>query len=115
MLENIDMATYKIEFRRLLEDAPEKRLFSGRSNGEKAHEFFKLDHADKTDFFELEVPEEVVVSSSYFLGMLEDIMRKYDSVDELKQHLDSSSLKGDTLAEYKRALKRGFYTNRGFF
>lgn len=109
------MAEYTIEFRRLLGDAPEKRLFSGRSNGEKAHKFFKLDKANKNDFFKLRVPDNVVISSSYFLGMLEDIMRNYNSLEELKNHVDSSALDGETLMEYNRAVKRGFYTNRGFF
>jgi hypothetical protein len=107
------MSSFVVDINDLIKENSNKRLFSGRSNGEDAFKFFKLNVVNENDILELKVPSEVVISSSYFLGMLEKIMWLYDDVNIYKKHVNESHLNSDNLKEYQRAVKRGFYKNRG--
>jgi hypothetical protein len=109
------MKNIEIDINKLLKETPSKKLFTGRSNGEKAYQYFHLETVESDDEIKLIVPPEVVVSSSYFLGMLERIMRKYEKIEQFKGKIDSSALKGETLQEFYRAINRGFYKNTGLF
>lgn len=110
------MSEIKVDFEKLVSQNG-KRLFAGRANGQQARDFFKVNEFNKGDTIELNVPNQVIVSSSYFLGMLETILPLFKNTKEL---FDCIRIKGEvykegTLEEFDRAIKRGLYKNEPFF
>lgn len=93
----------------------ENSLLSGRKNGEKAYEYFKLNDFTKESVIRLKSSGSVVITNSYFLGMLEAIFKKYDLVDDLYKHLDYSDLSELNKEELIRGIKRGFAKNKSPF
>jgi hypothetical protein len=109
------MKNFDIQFQLLIKENKNKSLFSGRTNGEQAYNFFELSGASKDDMINISVPEEIIISSSYFLGLLEKVMRKFDDLLEYRKHVNAANLSGQNLKEYERAVTRGFYKNTSFF
>lgn len=112
------MADILIDFNTLVK-SQHKTLFAGRANGRKASELFGVDRFDyaNNDVLNFEVPADIVVSSSYFLGMLENILPKFTSIPEFysKTKLGGVDYKEGMLKELDRALERGLYKNEPFF
>jgi hypothetical protein len=104
---------YLVDIKDLVAKAPNKKLFTGRSNGEKAFQYFKLYNFSNDERVVLKIPTNIVISSSYFLGLLENIMFKYQDLNEFKKHIDDSELSDANLREFNRAVKRGFFENTG--
>ncbi|EIU7558060.1 hypothetical protein L6F17_003202 [Providencia rettgeri] len=111
------MAEIIINFNELI--LGEKKLFAGRANGRKACEKFNVQSFKPytNDILSFKLPMNIVVSSSYFLGMLENVISKYDSPSELfKQIIINGKpyAEGDYV-ELDRAIKRGLHKNESFF
>ena len=112
------MANIYIDFNKLVKDGG-KILFAGRDNGRKAYSFFGIDRftLDNNDRIFLSIPNGVVVSSSYFLGMLENILPLFSSPNEFysRTSLDGVNYKEGMLSELDRAVRRGLHRNVPFF
>lgn len=112
------MSDIIIDFNRLVKDS-NKRLFAGRSNGRQAFSFFGIDgfSVSSNDRLYLSIPKGIVVSSSYFLGMLETILPKFASPSEFYNRtiLDGHEYKEGMLSELDRAVRRGLHKNEPFF
>lgn len=99
-----------IDFERLGSKG-EKRLLTGRSNGQTAYEFYGLDKFDASGTLVFKSSEDLVVSNSYFLGMLQEIFIRYQEVNELYKHIDSDGLSLINKDELVRSIRRGFAKN----
>lgn len=112
------MADIIIDFNELVR-SQHKTLFAGRANGRKASELFGVDKFDREnkDILKFEIPKDIVVSSSYFLGMLENILPKFTSLTDFYTfaRLGNENYKEGMLKELDRALERGLYNNEPFF
>lgn len=107
-----------IDFNKLVKDS-NKKLFAGRSNGRQAFNFFGVDNfsVSSNDRLCLSIPGDIVISSSYFLGMLETILPKFTSPSEFYSRtiLDGHEYKEGMLSELDRAVRRGLHKNEPFF
>ncbi|MDD9211298.1 hypothetical protein [Aeromonas dhakensis] len=112
------MSDITIDFNRLVK-SNNKKLFAGRSNGREAFSFFGMDKfcPSQNDKLRMTIPNGIVISSSYFLGMLENILPKYSSPSEFykKMILDGKEYKEGMLSELDRAVRRGLHKNEPFF
>ncbi|EEU9992387.1 hypothetical protein ACUOJI_00850 [Escherichia coli] len=112
------MAQINIDFNTLVNNQ-HKTLFAGRANGRKASELFGVDQFDiaNDDYLNFIIPQDIVVSSSYFLGMLENILPNFTSIPEFysRAKLGNSTYKEGMLKELERAVERGLYKNEPFF
>jgi hypothetical protein len=112
------MSDIIIDFNKLVKDS-NKKLFAGRSNGQQAFSFFGIDrfHAPSNDRLYLSIPTGIVISSSYFLGMLEKILPKFSSPRDFYSimMLDGHQYKEGMLSELDRAVRRGLHRNEPFF
>ncbi|NCF07966.1 hypothetical protein [Kosakonia sp. MH5] len=114
----MNMAKIVIDFNRLLKGT-NKKLFAGRENGKQAYEYFKISdfEPDSDDFLELSIPKDIVVSSSYYLGMLEKLLPKFSSPKEFykKTIFEGKEYQEGMLTELDRAVRRGLHKNVPFF
>lgn len=114
----MQMSKIDIDFRKIAKDQS-KRLFAGRANGQEAYDFFEIARfeADGNDRINLSIPEDVVISSSYFLGMLEKILPKFKSPRDFYAItcIDGKKYNEGMLSELDRAVKRGLHKNEPFF
>lgn len=112
------MSNVTIDFNKLV-SGTEKKLFAGRANGQHAYDFFKVKSFDvnNDDKLYLSIPKGVVVSSSYFLGMLETILPKFSTPKDFYKRtiLDGKVYEEGMLSEFDRAVKRGLHKNEPFF
>lgn len=114
----MNMSKIDIDFKKIAKNQS-KKLFAGRANGQEAYEFFQINRfeADGSDRINLSIPEDIVVSSSYFLGMLEKILPKFRSPKEFYAitWVDGKQYNEGMLSELERAVKRGLHKNEPFF
>lgn len=82
-------------------------LFTGRKNGVKGREFFKVKSADK---YIIKASDKQLITSSYFLGLLGEELHKFGTPKEILSHIDMSNLSSNSREECIRAVKRGFAT-----
>lgn len=112
------MSDIIIDFNKLVKGS-NKKLFAGRSNGREACVFFGINNfcISNNDRLNLSIPKGIVVSSSYFLGMLETILPKFSSPSELysRMNLDGHDYQEGMLSELDRAVRRGLHKNEPFF
>ncbi len=112
------MSDIIIDFNKLVKDS-NKKLFAGRSNGRQAFSFFGINsfRASHDDRLCLSIPKGIVISSSYFLGMLETILPKFSSPSEFysRMIIDGHEYKEGMLSELDRAVRRGLHKNEPFF
>ncbi|MGM7742953.1 hypothetical protein ACS780_20625 [Yersinia enterocolitica] len=112
------MADIFIDFTKLVRNQ-HKTLFAGRANGRRASEFFGVDNFDveKNDILLFKIPQDIVISSSYFLGMLENILPNFRSAAEFysRARLGNQVYEAGMLKELDRAVERGLYKNEPFF
>lgn len=112
------MAQINIDFSTLV-NSQHKTLFAGRANGRKASELFGVDAFDisSDDSLNFIIPQDIVVSSSYFLGMLENILPSFTSIPEFyaRAKLANNAYQEGMLKELERAVERGLYKNEPFF
>ena len=112
------MADITIDFNKLVKDS-NKKLFAGRSNGRQAYDYFNIGKfcTISNDRLYLLIPKGIVVSSSYFLGMLETVLPKFSSPSEFYSRtvLDGREYKEGMLSELDRAVRRGLHKNVPFF
>lgn len=83
-------------------------LFTGRKNGRKAKQYFKVRDGD---FFVFLANEQQVITSSYFLGLVGDeltnLLKKSNDINGLLEKIDFSKLNEVSRNECVRAIKRG--------
>ncbi|HCD8260595.1 hypothetical protein ABS849_28910 [Klebsiella pneumoniae] len=112
------MADILVDFNKLV-NTQHKTLFAGRANGRRASELFGVDSFDvnSNDVLTFKIPQNVVVSSSYFLGMLENILPRFSSTSQFyaKARLGEHDYEIGMLTELERAVERGLYKNEPFF
>ncbi|WNP29090.1 hypothetical protein RN616_11140 [Morganella morganii] len=100
-------------------NAQSKTLFAGRANGQRAAEQFRVSEFDKEsgDTITFKIASGIVVSSSYYLGMLESILPKFSSSKEFYAHVqvDGKKYELGMMKELERAIERGLYKNESFF
>lgn len=113
---NMNMSDIKVDFEKLVSQN-NKKLFAGRANGQHAYSYFHMDKFSKGDTIEIKIPKDVIVSSSYYLGMLEKILPLFKSTSELYEstRFEGSEYKEGMLEEFDRAVKRGLHKNEPFF
>lgn len=114
----MNMSQINIDFKRIATNQS-KKLFAGRANGQEAYEFFQINQfdVDGNDRINLSIPKDIVVSSSYFLGMLEKILPKFKSPKDFYAvtQVDGKEYNEGMLSELDRAVKRGLHKNEPFF
>ncbi|WP_350262730.1 hypothetical protein AAF463_23920 (plasmid) [Pantoea sp. BJ2] len=112
------MSKINIDFNRIAKDQS-KRLFAGRANGQEAYKYFNISSFshESNDRLNLSIPEGVVVSSSYFLGMLEKVLPKFRSPKDFYAitSMDGKDYHEGMLTELDRAVRRGLHKNEPFF
>lgn len=112
------MSSVIIDFNKLVGDSS-KKLFAGRANGQEAYNYFHLQNfgTSSSDRICIRIPDDVVVSSSYFLGMLERIIPKFNKPSDLYSVtlLEDVQYKEGMLSEFDRAVKRGLRKNAPLF
>lgn len=112
------MANFNIDFNELVSSS-KKTLFAGRANGRKAFQHFQLKDYDvkSNDILHFEIPDDIVISSSYFLGMLENILPEFDRTEDFYSHsrYQGKVCEAGMLKELDRAVERGLYKNEPFF
>lgn len=113
----MNMANVTVDFNYLAKDG--KKLFAGRANGKMAYEKFNVDafRPNTEDVLYFKIPDDVVVSSSYFLGLLEVILPKFKAPSDLFKQVkvnDKDYSEGE-FTELERAVKRGLHRNVPFF
>ncbi|WP_144413930.1 hypothetical protein [Yersinia aleksiciae] len=112
------MSNITIDFNKLVLGSA-KKLFAGRANGQQAYDYFKLNefNTGSSDRISIFIPNDIVVSSSYFLGMLENILPKFSKPSDFYKItlLDGKDYKEGMLAEFDRAVKRGLRKNAPLF
>ena len=86
------------------------RLLSGRDNGVEARKLFHVTINELTTETIVKITDnkEVVVSNSYFLGLLEDLFRIHTSKEDLLHHIDYKELSHINQKELLRGINRGF-------
>lgn len=86
------------------------RLLAGRDNGEEAKIHFNLSEGEYSLENTLVIIDEgeVVVSNSYFLGMLEDLFHKYETKVELIKHIEFNQLSITNQKELLRGINRAY-------
>lgn len=96
-----------------------KTLFAGRANGQRAAEQFRVNEFDKgnDDIISFKIESGIVVSSSYYLGMLESILPEFSSSKEFYEYVqvDGKKYEIGMMKELERAIERGLYKNESFF
>lgn len=87
-------------------------LFTGRKNGKKAKDIFKITEAEKFVFI---ANNEQVITSSYFLGLVGDelsnLLKITGTVNALLERVDLTGLNEVSRNECERAIKRGIVSN----
>ena len=83
-----------------------RRLLSGRKNGEAAYDYCGLRNFDKDGTLVLRSTGGLVVSNSYFLGMLEKVFMLYNDADELQKHIDCTGISELNKEELAIGIKR---------
>lgn len=90
-------------------------LFSGRKNGERAKTVLINDDLNEDNIVKVISRPGQLITSSFFLGLLDHYIRKFNSVNELIANLDMDSLDATSREECLRALKRGASKNQELF
>ncbi|WP_353293524.1 hypothetical protein [Thalassolituus maritimus] len=98
-----------IDFDRITETS-KLGLLSGRDNGVAARKLFHVANGDITPDTRVKIKDNdsVVVSNSYFLGLLEDIFKIHKSKEDLLEHIDYTELSKTNQKELLRGVNRGF-------
>jgi hypothetical protein len=90
-------------------------LFSGRKNGERAKNTLIVNDSKKDQKVRFFSKEGQLITSSFFLGLLDDYIRHFSSVNELMNNLDMNGLDPISREECLRAIKRGAAKNQALF
>ena len=85
-----------------------KQLLSGRENGKLAYKKFNLVNLKKSGTIILKNDDGVIISNSYFLGMLTAVFKNYDSKKQMLEHIDFKGLSETNKKELVRGINRGF-------
>ena len=80
-------------------------LFTGRKNGVKARELFSI---KPVDIYEIRSAENQLITSSYFLGLLGEELKRFGTPNHILEHLNMAELSEKSKDECIRAIKRGF-------
>jgi hypothetical protein len=89
---------------------PQKELFSGRKNGIRARKTFLFEEKDvlNTDSISLVCLPGQVITSSYYLGLLELFVRKFKRLDEALEKISMEGLNDYCRTECLDALEYTF-------
>lgn len=83
-------------------------LFTGRKNGNRARESFKVSDAEK---FVFKANSNQLITSSYFLGLvgkeLTKLLKSLSDTNELLSRVDMTELNDASAEECRRAIRRG--------
>lgn len=88
----------------------ESELLTGRKNGSRARDFFKLQSADK---YILKSRVNQLITSSYFLGLMEDELKSFGTPANALKNVDMTQLSPESKDECEKAIKRGLAKNKG--
>ncbi len=96
---------------------PDRTLFAGRKNGERARSLIKEVNAQ--NYVNLTIylcaePEQII-TSSYFLGLFGKFIKNYSNASEAKRHLNFDGLSKKSQEECIRAVERGFVQSGSMF
>ena len=86
----------------------QRRLLSGRENGIEAYKQLMLEELAHNGSLEIKNDGSAIITNSYFLGMLSGIFRKFDTKQDLLDHIDYNALSDSNKKELLRAINRGF-------
>jgi hypothetical protein len=88
----------------------ESKLLTGRSNGQRARSRYGIEIAEK---YIITADPELLVTSSYFLGLLGVELSKFGTPREALEHLDLRGLSTQSQEECIKAVKRGLSKSSG--
>lgn len=97
---------------------PNSELFTGRKNGIRARKKFEIDEPSKVqgiNTIKLIGSKEQLITSSYFLGLLETFIAKYSSYEEAIGHVNVDCLSEYCIQECHDALEYTFMNNNDSF
>ncbi|MDR6962515.1 hypothetical protein [Shewanella putrefaciens] len=86
----------------------ESGLLTGRSNGKRARKILNVRPADR---YVLTSAQDLLVTSSYFLGLIGEELSAFSSPNDALQHLDLSGLSPQSREECIKAVKRGLFSS----
>ena len=86
------------------------KFLSGRPNGKQAKELFKLVGPDLSTDIVVKFKDDgkLSVSNSYFLGLIEDLLKIHTDKKTLLEHVDFEDLSSSNQKELVRGINRGF-------
>jgi hypothetical protein len=93
------MSSFEIDFSKI-----ESELLTGRKNGNRARDFFKI---TESDFYILKSSANQLITSSYFLGLLEVELLKSKNASIALTRVDMKGLSAASKEECEKAIKRG--------
>lgn len=87
-----------------------KRLFAGRENGKQGQILFGLNSIEKDVIFDIRIGAGIVVSSSYYFGLLKEHAIIFDNSTEFLKavYLNGEKYQKSILPELDRAVRRIF-------
>lgn len=85
-------------------------LLTGRSNGQRARSRYAIRIADK---YILSSDPKLLVTSSFFLGLIGPELSVYTTPNEALEHLDLDGLSEQSRKECIKAVKRGLSSSSG--
>lgn len=86
-------------------------LLTGRENGKKAREKFGV---EKSSIYIIKTSEDQMVTSSYFLGLLGEVLSsQFSSPKEALASIDFNGVNDKSRRECTKAIQRGLSSNRG--
>ncbi|MDT3296088.1 hypothetical protein Q4Q57_13150 [Shewanella sp. SP2S2-6] len=85
----------------------ESGLLTGRSNGQRARSKYHVKPADR---YVLSSDGDLLITSSYFLGLIGEELSLYSTPNDALEHLDLEGLSPQSQEECIKAVKRGLFS-----
>ncbi|WP_095497200.1 hypothetical protein [Paraferrimonas haliotis] len=91
-------------------------LWSGRKNGIQAQKrFLEGQDNDGQCKIKLKANESQVITSSFYLGLLEDRLLKYSSINNVLNNVEFEGINEESQKEFLNAVKRNLFKSGSVF
>lgn len=106
----LDSGVLTINLFNLDEDLQKKKLLAGNKNGESFIKDKGVKDFDKINKIKLYVPEDIVISSSFFVGMFNNFYKKFKNLEEIYSSIEYNDKPyvPNKIPELQRSIMRCF-------